>query len=315
MVQLSLAPFQGITDSVYRNIYTKYFSGIDKYYTPFFTGIHKDNSRSLRGEEIDVNCNDVNTLTPQILGNDADEIIRFADQCQAMGYKEINLNMGCPFPRVANKVRGCGLMAEPQRVREIFDKVFNNIEIKFSLKCRLGYFKDTEIEELIESFNTYPFSEIIIHPRIGKQLYSGSADVDRFAEIAPLIHRPLVYNGDIFSVDDFKRISEKLQSVDMFMLGRGLLTNPFLADEIKGNNVASEDKKEILHGFVVSLYLERLRHAGGSPKIIGCMKELWSYMMNSFEEPQTVWRKIKKINNLEVYEETVELIFRDIPLK
>lgn len=315
MVQLSLAPFQGITDSVYRNIYTKYFSGIDKYYTPFFTGIHKDNSRSLRGEEIDVNCNDVNTLTPQILGNDADEIIRFADQCQAMGYKEINLNMGCPFPRVANKVRGCGLMAEPQRVREIFDKVFNNIEIKFSLKCRLGYFKDTEIEELIESFNTYPFSEIIIHPRIGKQLYSGSADVDRFAEIVPLIHRPLVYNGDIFSVDDFKRISEKLQSVDMFMLGRGLLTNPFLADEIKGNNVASEDKKEILHGFVVSLYLERLRHAGGSPKIIGCMKELWSYMMNSFEEPQTVWRKIKKINNLEVYEETVELIFRDIPLK
>lgn len=315
MVQLSLAPFQGITDSVYRNIYTKYFSGIDKYYTPFFTGIHKDNSRSLRGEEIDVNCNDVNTLTPQILGNDADEIIRFADQCQAMGYKEINLNMGCPFPRVANKVRGCGLMAEPQRVREIFDKVFNNIEIKFSLKCRLGYFKDTEIEELIESFNTYPFSEIIIHPRIGKQLYSGSADVDRFAEIAPLINRPLVYNGDIFSVDDFKRISEKLQSVDMFMLGRGLLTNPFLADEIKGNNVASEDKKEILHGFVVSLYLERLRHAGGSPKIIGCMKELWSYMMNSFEEPQTVWRKIKKINNLEVYEETVELIFRDIPLK
>lgn len=315
MVQLSLAPFQGITDSVYRNIYTKYFSGIDKYYTPFFTGIHKDNSRSLRGEEIDVNCNDVNTLTPQILGNDADEIIRFADQCQAMGYKEINLNMGCPFPRVANKVRGCGLMAEPQRVREIFDKVFNNIEIKFSLKCRLGYFKDTEIEELIESFNTYPFSEIIIHPRIGKQLYSGSADVDRFAEIAPLIHRPLVYNGDIFSVDDFKRISEKLQSVDMFMLGRGLLTNPFLADEIKGNNVASEDKKEILHGFVVSLYLERLRHAGGSPKIIGCMKELWSYMMNSFEEPQTVWRKIKKINNLEVYEDTVELIFRDIPLK
>lgn len=315
MVQLSLAPFQGITDSVYRNIYTKYFSGIDKYYTPFFTGIHKDNSRSLRGEEIDVNCNDVNTLTPQILGNDADEIIRFADQCQAMGYKEINLNMGCPFPRVANKVRGCGLMAEPQRVREIFDKVFNNIEIKFSLKCRLGYYKDTEIDELIDCFNTYPFSEIIIHPRIGKQLYSGSADVDRFAEIAPLIHRPLVYNGDIFSVDDFKRISEKLQSVDMFMLGRGLLTNPFLADEIKGNNVASEDKKEILHGFVVSLYLERLRHAGGSPKIIGCMKELWSYMMNSFEEPQTVWRKIKKINNLEVYEETVELIFRDIPLK
>ena len=323
MTSLSLAPFQGITDSVYRNLYKKYFSGIDKFYTPFFTGIHKDNSRSLRGEEIDINFNDVNTLTPQILGNDADEIIRFANQCQAMGYKEINLNMGCPFPRVANKVRGCGLMAEPQKVREIFFFFFNNIEIKFSLKCRLGYYKDTEIDELIDSFNTYPFSEIIIHPRIGKQLYTGSADVDRFAEIAPLIKRPLVYNGDIFSVDDYNKISEKLNSFSpvetygrmSFMLGRGLLTNPFLADEIKGVTYDYEERKKILHHFVVSLYLERLRHAGGSPKIIGCMKELWSYMMNSFEDSQNIWRKVKKINNLDVYEETVELIFRDEKLK
>lgn len=219
--------------------------------------------------------------------------------------------MGCPFPRVANKTRGCGLMAEPQKVKEILDKVFNNIEIKFSLKCRLGYYKDTEIDELIDCFNDYPFSEIIIHPRIGKQLYTGTADVDRFAEIAPSIKRPLVYNGDIFSVDDFRRISEKLPSVSMFMLGRGLLTNPFLADEIKGKSFDYEERRKILHHFVVSLYLERLRHAGGSPKIIGCMKELWSYMMNSFEDPQNVWRKIKKINNLDVYEETVELIFRD----
>ena len=97
----------------------------------------------------------------------------------------------------------------------------------------------------------------------------------------------------------------------MFMLGRGLLTNPFLADEIKGVTYDYEEKKKKLHHFVVSLYLERLRHAGGSPKIIGCMKELWSYMMNSFEEPQNIWRKVKKINNLEIYEETVELIFRD----
>lgn len=315
MVQLSLAPFQGITDSVYRNLYQNYFSGIDKFYTPFFTGIHKDNSRSLKGEEIDISCNDVNILTPQILGNDADEIIRFANQCQSMGYKEINLNMGCPFPRVANKVRGCGLMAEPQRVREIFDKVFNNITIKFSLKCRLGYFRDTEINELIESFNTYPFSEIIIHPRIGKQLYTGCADVDRFAEVAAQIKRPLVYNGDIFSVGDFQKISAKLPQVSMFMLGRGLLTNPFLADEIKGYIVKDDEKIEILHRFVVSLYLERLRHAGGSPKIIGCMKELWSYLMNSFEDPQNIWRKIKKINNLDVYEETVERIFKDEKLK
>ena len=106
---LSLAPFQGITDMVYRNCFMKHFSGIDKYYTPFFSGIQKNHAKNLQTEEIDPRCNDIHTLTPQILSNDATEILRFAEQCQQMGYREINLNLGCPFPCVANKKRGCGL--------------------------------------------------------------------------------------------------------------------------------------------------------------------------------------------------------------
>lgn len=315
MVTLSLAPFQGITDSVYRNLFKEHFDDIDKYYTPFFTGIHKENSRSLRGEEIDPQKNNAGILTPQILSNDADEIIRFARQCQDMGYREINLNMGCPFPRVADKVRGCGLMTAPKRAFEIFEKVFDNISIKFSIKCRLGYYQATEIEAFIDAFNTYPFSEIIIHPRTGKQLYGEIADRDKFERLIPLINKPLVYNGDIFTKDDYQRLSDRFPSVSMFMLGRGLLTNPFLAGEIKGKTIEMEKRRKILHHFVVSLYLERLHHAGGNPKITGRMKELWSYLINSFENPQIIWRKIKKINNLEIYEETVESIFRNEKLK
>lgn len=308
METLSLAPFQGITNVVYRNVFKKHFSGIDKFYTPFFTGIQKDNSKSLRGEEINPEFNDVKTVVPQILSNTAEEIVRFASQCKSMGYPEFNLNMGCPFPRVANKTRGCGLMADPNRTIQILNEVFDGIEgIKFSIKCRLGYYNDEEINAFIETFNSLPFSEIIVHPRIGKQMYTGEASLERFKALIPLINKPLVYNGDIFDVEKYNIVKKSSQSV---ALGRGLLTNPFLAEEIKDID-NQQDKKQRLHNFVVDLYINRLHHAGGSPKIIGSMKELWKYMMNIFDDPQNVWRKVKKVNHLDEYEDAVEKVFNE----
>ena len=325
---LSLGPFQGITDAPFRNVFKRHFGGIDKFYTPFFTGIHKeDHAKNLQGEEIDPQCNDVETLTPQILSTDAEEILRFAKQCKQLGYKEINLNMGCPFPRVANKRRGCGLLPYPDKVEAMLEAVFEQIgDMKFSVKCRLGYFNSDEIETIIPIFNRFPLSELIIHPRIGKQLYKGEADVERFKALIPFINAPLVYNGDIVSVESFNCIQKAVQPVDQFMLGRGLLANPFLAEQIadtrgvspQGQPVGTHrmrpptlDKTDRLHNYIIDLYDDRLRHAGGSPKVLGRMKELWSYLMYSFEEPQVVWRKIKKINALKEYEEAVEEIFRN----
>ena len=336
---LSLGPFQGITDAPFRNVFKRHFGGIDKYYTPFFTGIHKeDHAKNLQGEEIDPRYNDAETLTPQILSTDAEEILRFAKQCKQLGYKEINLNMGCPFPRVANKKRGCGLLPYPDKVEAMLERVFEEIEMKFSVKCRLGYFDPDEIDAIIPIFNKFPLSELIIHPRIGKQLYKGEADVQRFAELIPTIKAPLVYNGDIVSVESFERIQETVKPVNEFMLGRGILSNPFLAEEIRvrlgchvaplcsaprndGDEyvIAREERPkqpnltrtERLYAYVVDLYEDRLRHAGGSPKVLGRMKELWSYLMYSFDEPQDIWRKIKKINALKEYEEAVEAVFQE----
>ena len=308
METLSLAPFQGITDVVYRNVFKKHFAGIGKFYTPFFTGIQKDNSKSLRGEEISPEYNDVNIVVPQVLSNKADEIIRFANQCKSMGYHEFNLNMGCPFPRVANKTRGCGLMADPEHTIPMLTEVCDHIDgIKFSIKCRLGYYNDEEIYAFVNAFNSLNISDIIIHPRIGKQMYNGEASLEKFIKLMPLIKKPLVYNGDVFDVEKYKTVRKSIENIS---LGRGILTNPFLAEEIK-NIENQQDKKKRLHSFVVDLYVERLRHAGGSPKIIGSMKELWKYMIHIFDDPQNVWRKIKKVNHLDEYEEAVEIIFNE----
>lgn len=312
-IHLSLGPFQGITDAPFRNIFKRHFGGIDKYYTPFFTGIRTEHSKSLKTDEISPDCNDIATLTPQILSNDAEEIVRFAKQCKEMGYKEVNLNMGCPFPRVANKRHGCGLMPYPDLVNQILDTVFANTDILFSIKCRLGHFKPDEIIPMIEVLNCYPLSELIIHPRTGKQMYTGEADVESFKALIPSIKAPLVYNGDIVSVESFERIKDTVRPVNSFMLGRGILSNPFLAEEICGTDTG--DLRKRLYDFVRELYNARLQQAGGSPRVIGRMKELWSYLMHSFTEPQQVWRKIKKLNGLEEYEDAVRKIFEENELK
>ena len=344
-VRLSLGPFQGITDAPFRNVFKRHFGGIDKFYTPFFTGIHKEeHAKNLQGEEIDPHCNDVETLTPQILSTDAEEILRFAKQCMELGYKEINLNMGCPFPRVANKKRGSGLLPYPDKVDTMLESVFEHIgDMKFSVKCRLGYYSPDEIDAIIPIFNKFPLSELIIHPRIGKQLYKGEADVERFKALIPYINAPLVYNGDIFSVESFERIHDSVRfdglndrkPVNQFMLGRGILANPFLAEDIKASVIARHEaiqdngldcfvvppcndakrRTERLHAYVLDLYEDRLHHAGGSPKVLGRMKELWSYLMYSFDEPQNIWRKIKKINALKDYEEAVEIVFQSHTLQ
>jgi tRNA-dihydrouridine synthase len=303
----------------------------------------------MQGEEIDPRCNDVETLTPQILSTDAEEILRFAKQCKELGYKEINLNMGCPFPRVANKKRGCGLLPYPDKTEAMLERVFEEIgDVKFSVKCRLGYFSPDEIDAIIPIFNRFPLSELIIHPRIGKQLYKGEADVERFKELMPQINAPLVYNGDIVSVESFKRIRGVIESLSCgglrvkpamtpieetspksvivnkgpqspvlkgYMLGRGILANPFLAEDICRNASNAPERSERLHAYVLDLYEDRLHHAGGSPKVLGRMKELWSYLMYSFDEPQDIWRKIKKINALKDYEEAVETVFKSHTLR
>ena len=142
---LYLAPFQGITGMVFREIYTKHFKGIDKLFTPFFTGIYKKTNLTTRSDELhEIHHNHVQ-LVPQILSKDAEEIIRFASYCHEIGFKEINWNLGCPYPRVANKKRGSGMLPYPDMVLEIFEKLNGKINTRLSVKCRLGYNTSDEI--------------------------------------------------------------------------------------------------------------------------------------------------------------------------
>jgi len=306
-----LAPFQGITGVTFRNVYSRYFQGVDKLYTPFFTAIHTDLKLPPRklAELGHISEHGVEVV-PQVLSKDADEIIRFAHFCEKHGFNEINWNLGCPYPMVANKKRGSGMLPFPDMVDEILETVMAETAIRFSVKCRLGYLSNEEIFQLIPIFNKHNISELTIHARIGRQLYSGEPDLDTFQKALPNITVPLVYNGDIFSFNDFQKVQNRFPTLNAWMIGRGLLADPFLPAIIKGLPVAS-DRQATIRRFIDDLYVGYRRQLNDNLAVIGILKEYWHYLAESFNDPHKVFKNIKKVKNFDEYENAVALVFRE----
>ena len=309
--QIYFAPFQSITTHTFRKVYSQHFSGIDKLFTPYFSKLaasEKLTSKNLKALKNQVE-NGVKVI-PQILSKDANEIIWFAHNCQQMGFKELNWNLGCPHPQVANKKLGSGLLPYPDLVDDILQKVMQEINIPFSVKCRLGYNSSTEFTELIPVFNAHPINELTIHARTGRQLYSGQTDMDAFTRIAPQLNAPLVYNGDIFSLKDYVQFKERFPEVNNLMLGRGILTNPFLPAQIKGLDLTANPKAH-LRLFMDDLYYGYRKEKNNQLSLLSALKEYWTYLVYAFDEPTKVFRKLKKCKTFDAYEDAVYAIFSE----
>lgn len=306
-----LAPFQGITTYTYREVYSKYFGGIDKLFTPFFTGNQKPKSLEKRAYEFNFPYQNNVEVVPQMLSKDAVEIARFANFCDDKGFKEVNWNLGCPYPRVVSKKRGSGMLPYPEMVNEILKKVIPEIDINFSIKCRLGYFEEDEILDLMDVFNSYNISELTIHARIGKQLYGGNIRIEAMKKAISKSSIDMAYNGDIFSVADFIELQNNLETIDNWMIGRGLLVDPFLPMKIKNRLVPElTEQKEIAYKFITDLYLAYRKKMNDRPQSTGALKELWGFMSYSFSNSQKIFNSIKKTRSFDEYEEVVANVFQ-----
>ena len=139
MRTLYLAPMEGITGYLYRNAFAEYFGGISKYFAPFISP-HTDKSFNSR-EKNDIlpEHNQGLQVVPQILTNRADDFIRVAKDLQAFGYREVNLNLGCPSGTVVSRGRGAGFLAHPKELRDFLEQIFASLpELQISVKTRIG---------------------------------------------------------------------------------------------------------------------------------------------------------------------------------
>jgi len=305
------APLQGFTDFTFRKVLSEVFGGIDKYFIPYLSyGKGREIKKSQLREVFPENNTDLPSV-PQVLFSDRQELFDLVSLLVESNYKEINLNLGCPYPMATNKGRGAAWLEKPEVLNEILQQLYaKNLPAKFSVKMRAGLTSDQDAKAIFELLNQFPLEELIFHPRTASQMYDGKANPQLFAEAVSAGKHPLVYNGDIFSVADFQELKTILPEQNSWMIGRGLLTNPALAKQLKGEVFepkALRKKMREFHDQLLEAYSARLQ---GDGHIVMKMSQFWMYFSESFENPHKVLKLVKKSSSLLKYNAAVTEIFR-----
>lgn len=297
--EIWLAPLHGITSRTFRNTLSRHFGGIGFFMAPFLPAqtIGKLNKRVW--QDIFPELNTALPLTPQLMGNQPEQFVDTMRMLnEQFGYEHFNINIGCPSSPVVRHTRGCGLMPHPDRVEAIVREITTKTNYKLSLKMRLGLHTADEGRELLWRLNSYPLDFLVIHPRLGDDLYSGTPDWNTFEEFYYLTQHPIVYSGDIFTVADYQRLSQRFPNMAGWMLGRGLLRNPFLAEEIQG--LPTGDKTARFQAFHRDL-VESLLPIRGESGTLANLKELWHYFANFTGITEEELRNLLRINDLEEF--------------
>lgn len=305
------SPLQGFTDFRFRNAFHKYFGGIDTFYSPYIKLNGKLVVKGSYERDILPENNSTLQVIPQIITNDAEEFLFVAKYVKQLGYNELNWNLGCPYPMVAKSGMGSGLICNTGRIDEILERAHNETDIIVSMKMRMGYDNPSEILDVFPILEKFPIKNIAIHARIGKQLYKGGVDLDSFQKCLDVSKHKLYYNGDITSVEKFRMLKERFPSIDHFMIGRGLIADPFLPSMIKNNTTEyPKNRFEIFEEFHDTIYRDYDAYLQGPTPIKMKMLGFWEYFSESFSNPQKTYKKIKKAGNSKHYEEAVREIFR-----
>lgn len=309
-MHLSLAPIQGMTVAHYRNHFAEIFGHIDDYYAPFIATSEKKHSSPLLFQDIEPAINDDHLkIIPQLLSNNGEDFNFYASKIVAMGHKEINWNIGCSFPVVTKKKRGSGILPYPEMIESFLDEVCAVKDYDLTVKMRLGQSELSEGQKVIEILNHYPLKGVMIHGRTGIQKYEGHSDLDAFEILAANCQHDVTYNGDIFTVEDYKRISSRFPSVKNFMLGRGALRDPFLPSKIKGVHLPRNEQLSKLKEFHDAVYLYYKNKVSGDHLLCGRMKEFWLYMSVHLDPTGKYFEQIKKTHNSKDYLNIVEKLF------
>lgn len=304
--KLISSPLQGFTDFHFRNAFQRFFNGIDIFYAPYIRFNGKMVIKPIYQRDLLLKNNTGLEVIPQVMTCSAEEFIFAANYVRSLGYKELNWNLGCPYPMVTNKGMGSGLIADPEKIDRILDRVHSQADIVVSMKMRMGYEHPKEILDVFPILQKYPIKSIGIHARIGAQLYQGGVDLESFQRCIDHCGQKLYFNGDITSVAIFEEMADRFPSIDHWMIGRGLIADPFLPAMIKTQNPNyPTDKVERFSKYLDTLFTAAEKKLTGEKAVIRKMLSYWEYFAILFPNPNKVVKKIKKAKTYAVYEAAV----------
>lgn len=297
---IHFAPLQGYTDAIYRQAHARIFGGIASYYTPFVRIEHGDFRRK-DVRELEAENNRGVVLTPQLIASTPETILHILSLFIEKGYQKVDINLGCPFPTLAKRHNGAGLLPYPDEVKALLSAALEaHPDIRFSVKMRLGWEDANECMALLPLLNSLPLSHITMHPRLGKQQYKGEVDLEAFQRFYAECEKPLIYNGDLLTLEDIERIESRFPRLAGLMIGRGLLANPALAIEYQQGEPLSPqammEKIRLLHADVFSQYGNLLE--GGEQQLLTKMRTFWEYLLpDGDRKAKKVIHKTSKLSN------------------
>lgn len=303
------APLEGITGYIYRNAFQECFGEqISKYYSPFIIANQSDKFKSKEINDVLPENNEGIYLVPQLLTNQAQDFIYTANKLRTLGYEEINLNLGCPSGTVVAKNKGSGFLAKQEQLDQFLEEIFTGATLKISIKTRIGKENPEEFYELIEIFNKYPISELIIHPRIQKDFYNNKPNLKIFTDAVSLSKNKVVYNGDIVSAESYKEFTQAYPTIDTIMIGRGFIANPGLLSEIQEGRKVEKDQLIKFHDIIYKDYIKVMH---GDRNVLFKMKEIWFYLLPLFTDIANYGKKIRKTERLYDYEKVIDSLFKE----
>ena len=294
---LVLAPLEGLTTAVYRRTLFRRNVDIDGAVAPFIGTIRglKRYAYHLRDILPEAN-NSAVPLIPQILGRDPEGVEVVARACANLGYSQVNWNIGCPVPNVVRKKRGSGILPHPEMVEQVLERLCRPGMPAFSLKMRLGLNSSSDWRSLLPVINNYQVDFVVLHPRTGTQMYRGVPDEEAYGEFLSQCRHPVCYSGDIRSFEDYSRLAAAFPSTTGWMLGRGILSRPVLAEEIRQQHYVSFSLTDAL-AFLDELKNGFLNEGHHKKWVLGKMKLHFSYLKQGCDNADAAmvfWSELRK---------------------
>lgn len=308
-VKYYMAPLESVTTWIYRQAHAKIYGRLDKYFIPFLEPHEKRDFKTRELQEILPEHNENIYAVPQILTNRSEGFIKLAKALKDWGYEEINLNLGCPSKTVVTKGKGSGFLAKPEELERFLTEIFDALsgEVKISVKTRIGKEDPEEFPALLELFNKYPMEELIIHPRVQKDGYGNVPRLEIYELAEKQSVNPLCYNGDLYTREQIRNFAERFPGTERLMLGRGFLRDPGLLYNEGKDPKDIFEKFWAFHDLVYEGYQERNM---GDRNVLFKMKELWSYQVYQFSEPERLFKTFKKVQDCNEYEQMIRNLRR-----
>lgn len=302
------APLEGITGYIFRSAHAACFPGTDRYFSPFLVPHQNRAFDSRERNDILPEHNQKITLIPQILTNRPEDFLRLSGELARYGYRELNLNLGCPSGTVVTRGKGSGFLRDPDGLDRFLDEVCRGLEQtrqRLSVKTRIGWESAEEWPRLLKIFNRYPLAELILHPRLRTDFYKNTPHMDAYAYTVSRTPLSLCYNGDLKTPEDIRRLEQDFPQTASVMIGRGLLEMPDLICRVKGAPPAPADRLREFHGRLLDGYCGTI---SGDRNVLFKMKEFWSYFGKNFPEKEKDLKKLKKTKDLKTYREIAATI-------